>query len=195
MIWLQQSIETIIKQVWEEDMVKDFLNRKIIWYESTLVACFYYNLRKRIEKDPGLSSVYRIFLEHSHPKITGNHFDIVIKKLDNEDKWEKVQLWKKDVGHIVVAMEFKPWDEVDYKTNKRLIEDWKNDLKKLASLEQVSGSQTELLYFFYTSSKELPDEFFKDIGDSWFKSRLRIGKGIFDYPYEPKKPTFEIDRL
>lgn len=71
------ELDRIIENNWTHKIKKDFLNNKLGYHESTLVASFSHYLRKDIDKDPRL----RIYLEDNiHDYDSYKRFDIVIYK-------------------------------------------------------------------------------------------------------------------
>ena len=42
-----EEFEKIISDIWLKEIPEDFEKRNFVRYESTLVACFYFHLRKK----------------------------------------------------------------------------------------------------------------------------------------------------
>ena len=43
------ELEKVIEEIWTAKIKGDFLENRFIYYESSLVACFYYHLRSFID--------------------------------------------------------------------------------------------------------------------------------------------------
>lgn len=50
----EYKLDEIIDKIWTKNIKKDFLEKKILYFEATLVAVFYYYLRKEIDQYPNL---------------------------------------------------------------------------------------------------------------------------------------------
>ncbi len=68
-------IEAEIERIWKEEIKKDFLDRKNLYYEHTLQAAFYHHLRPYIDKYPRL----RMFLEYEDPILKKKKYDLTIQ--------------------------------------------------------------------------------------------------------------------
>jgi len=59
----EKKLDKIVEDIWVNHIKRDFLEKRIQYYEATLVAAFYHYLRAEIDKYPDC----RVFLEHQIP--------------------------------------------------------------------------------------------------------------------------------
>lgn len=99
-------IEEEIEYIWRFKIKKDFLDRVFLYYESELVASFYYHLRKHL--DAFEYDTIRIFSETStFERGSSKRYDMTIMFEDEYFPWKKHPLMCKQLGTILFAFEFK----------------------------------------------------------------------------------------
>lgn len=180
-----EQLDEIISDVWCNKIVKDFKERKIIRYETTLVCCFYYHLRKQMQAFPQL----RIIAEKKF--IKNKFLDLAIIEYDSKEDILNQELHSLKLrGKILVAMEFKIVGKITNKERKRV----KNDVRKLAEIAKEHPS-LERCYMFYTGNEEVKsicEEVSKEERKQ-FSKKFKQGKGIFMNVNSIEEPIFTIE--
>lgn len=88
-----EKLDEIVEDIWVNHIKRDFKEKRIQYFEATLVAAFYHYLRFEIDKYPK----YRVFLEHKLSRnsdedsgSTKEKYDLVIMKAEKEKDWESI---------------------------------------------------------------------------------------------------------
>ncbi|MHA1303890.1 MAG: hypothetical protein ACTSQE_12835 [Candidatus Heimdallarchaeaceae archaeon] len=179
----KNDLEKIITNAWK-NIPESFYERKILYYEQTLVSCFYYEIRRELEQDFPLM---RVIAEHQF-KLK-KPIDLALVEFANMEELSNYRLFSKNPVKLRVAMEFKCNSGYSPIGEKQIFA----DIKKLRCLTE-KHPEIELCYVFYTGEKRIEwiEEKIKSKFDQSFKQRFRLGIGIFDDPYYPKQMNFTI---
>lgn len=168
-----EELERIISNIWLKKIPEDFRKRYFVRYESTLVACFYFHLRRKLNKFPLL----RVFLESTKSKKSKKmHHDLIIYKYDSKEEINEQEVnTLKFIGKPLIVIEFKIVGKITSKQFREI----KNDVKRL-SLSAEENSSIERCYMLYLTNRKVDniDEYFTP--EKWlkFKNKLIVGIGI-----------------
>lgn len=170
------ELEEEIERVWTVKVKEDLENRKIMYYEDTLIASFYHHLRPFVDKYPGI----RMFLKYKDPEY--NYFyDLVIMKSQADSEWEYEEVWTRDIGRFWFVFEFKFLPKLKD-------EDAQKDIKKFQNLKRYDD---DIKRVYFLSIDENTDFYrFINYKGSWFENYYREGRGI---PSDSKKGEWDFE--
>ncbi|MHA1366060.1 MAG: hypothetical protein ACTSP5_06560 [Candidatus Heimdallarchaeota archaeon] len=138
-----EKLDEIVEDIWINHIKRDFSEKRILYYEATLVAAFYHYLRAEIDKYPN----FRIFLEHRlNVKETEDEkrkpFDLVIAKVNHEQEWEKHQ-------HLHKIKNLDYWAIFEFKFNTNTIYiDFRKDFEKLQNAKNNTTKRAYIVEIF-----------------------------------------------
>jgi len=159
-----KKLENEIKRVWEIKIKTDLEERKILYYENTLVASFYHHLRSFIDKYQGI----RMFLNYQDPNLK-YFYDLVIMKSQPGSNWKKEEVWTRDIGRLWFVFEFKFLPKL--KDNEA-----QNDIEKFRWLKKYDKDIKRV--YFLSVDKNVDFYRFINYRGSWYENYYREGRGI-----------------
>lgn len=159
----EEKLDEIIDDIWINHIKRDFLEKRIIYYEATLVAAFYHYLRTEIDKYPN----FRVFLEHQlkikkEEKESKGRFDLVIMKAEKEEEWNSIE-------HLTKIETIPYWAIFEFKFVTKL-----KDTASLKDIEKLQKAQNENIKRAYFICIYENADYFTEVSKiDWMKEYYR----------------------
>ncbi len=158
------KIEDEIERIWTEEIKRDFLERKILYYEGTLQGAFYHYLRPFIDQYPRL----RMFLEYRNDDLKCT-YDLLIQKGPRNEKWVDQGHWMKEIGDYWIVMEFKFVPKLSDKGAQK-------DIQKFQKLKKYDESIKRV--YFCSIDKNVKLHRYVNYRGTWYDQFYREARGV-----------------